>query len=90
MKAKIMWGVLVVMMGTGLGMALASGPDSICLPGRPCQIEQKSFDGGPEPICRLGKPCPVGQPAPSSGPDPLCLPGVPCPVSTKNLAMITF
>jgi hypothetical protein len=77
MKAKILWGVLVVMMGTSFGMALDSGPDPICLPGRPCQIEQKSFDGGPVPICRPGIPCATSRKA-FDGPIPICRPGAPC------------
>jgi hypothetical protein len=60
MKAKIMLGTLVVVLGTAFGVAaLDGGPDPICLPGKPCQIGTKTFDGGPFPICRPGIPCQI-------------------------------
>jgi hypothetical protein len=41
MKAKIMLGTLVVLMGTAFALANSiDGPDPICLPGRPCLVGQ--------------------------------------------------
>lgn len=61
MKAKIMLGALVVVLGTAFGVAaLDGGPEPICRPGVPCK-GTKVFDGGPQPICRPGVPCQVGK-----------------------------
>jgi hypothetical protein len=39
MKAKIMLGTLVVLMGTAFALTNSfDGPDPICVPGRPCQV----------------------------------------------------
>jgi hypothetical protein len=58
MKAKIMLGALVVVLGTAFGVAaLDGGPEPICRPGVPCSVGTKTFDGGPDPICRPGIPC---------------------------------
>ncbi len=60
MKAKIMLGVLLVVLGTGFSVAaLDDGPIPVCRPGVPCQAEPTKFDGGPVPICRPGIPCTV-------------------------------
>jgi hypothetical protein len=39
MKAKIMLGFLLVVLGTAFAATTSSGsdPDPICVPGRPCQ-----------------------------------------------------
>ncbi|HEY2169969.1 MAG TPA: hypothetical protein VGJ30_10125 [Candidatus Angelobacter sp.] len=51
MKATMMLGVLFVL-GTSFRATAFSGsdPDPICIPGKPCQVEPKSFDGGPIPL----------------------------------------
>ena len=62
MKAKIMLGFLLVALGTGFSVAaLDGGPNPVCRPGKPCQVEPKNFDGGPDPLCRPGVPCPIPQ-----------------------------
>ncbi|MGC2697406.1 MAG: hypothetical protein WA738_16590 [Candidatus Angelobacter sp.] len=39
MKAKIMLGTLVVLLGTAFAVTTAfDGPEPICLPGRPCSV----------------------------------------------------
>jgi len=59
MKAKIMLGFLLVVLGTAFSVsALDGGPDPLCRPGVPC-VEKKLFDGDPQPICRPNIPCPV-------------------------------
>src|SRR5262249_51529414 len=62
MKAKIMLGFLLVVLGTAFGVTRQFGgePEPICVPGKPCQVGPKMLDGGPDPICRPGIPCPVG------------------------------
>jgi hypothetical protein len=58
-KAKIMLGFLVVVLGTAFGVAtLEGGPVPICRPGIPCSAGRKALDG-PIPICRPGVPCAV-------------------------------
>lgn len=62
MKAKIMLGFLLVVLGTAFSVAaLDDGPIPICRPGKPCQVEPKKFDDGPDPLCRPGVPCPIPQ-----------------------------
>jgi hypothetical protein len=61
MKAKIMLGFLLVVLGTAFGSTVFSGgdPDPICIPSKPCQKGIKGFDGDPIPVCRPNLPCPV-------------------------------
>lgn len=86
MKAKIVLGVLVVVTGAALGVAAqSSGPDPLCRPGVPCEVETKTLDGGPDPICLPGKPCQVEARVLAGGnPDPICRPGIPCSNGTKR------
>jgi hypothetical protein len=84
MKAKIMLGFLFVVLGTAFGVAaLDDGPIPICRPGKPCQVEPKTFDGGPDPLCRPGIPCPKGIKRFDGDPIPVCRPNVPCPVQKQ-------
>jgi hypothetical protein len=59
MKAKIMLGILLGVLGTAFSVAaFDGGPVPVCRPGVPC-VEKKLFDGDPQPICRPNIPCPV-------------------------------
>jgi hypothetical protein len=63
MKAKIMLGFLLVVLGTAFGAAkgFSGDPTPICLPGKPCSAGTKALAGDPIPICLPGKPCSAGK-----------------------------
>lgn len=80
MKAKIMLGFLLVVLGAGFSVAaLDDGPIPVCRPGKPCQVDPKKFDGGPDPLCRPGVPC-VEKKLFDGDPQPICRPGIPCQI----------
>jgi hypothetical protein len=61
MRAKIMLGVLVVVLGTAFGLSALSGdPTPPCKSGINCSAGTTTLDG-PIPICRPGIPCSVGK-----------------------------
>jgi hypothetical protein len=75
MKAKIMMGFLLVVLGTAFGVAARStGPIPPCKPDVNCP----ALSGEPIPICLPGKPCSAGTKALAGDPIPICLPGKPC------------
>lgn len=81
MKAKIMLGFLLVVLGTALGAAKGfSGGDPTppCVPNINCSVGAGALSGEPIPICLPGKPCSAGTKALSGDPIPICLPGKPC------------
>ena len=58
MKAKIMMGFLLVVLGTALGVAARpSSPIPPCKPDVNCPAGAKVLSGEPIPICLPGKPC---------------------------------
>jgi len=80
MKAKIMLGFLLMVLGTAFSVAaLDGGPEPLCRLGKPCQAGKKLLDG-PISICRPNVPCPKGTKGFDGDPIPVCRPNVPCPV----------
>ena len=79
MKAKIVLGVLLVILGTAFGAAreFSGEPMPPCKPKANCQAGAKAA-GDPEPICLPGKPCQAGERTLSGDPIPICLPEKPC------------
>lgn len=61
-KAKIMLGLVVVVLGTAFAATgrVSGDPIPPCKPGVDCQVGVKTFDGGPDPLCRPNGPCPGG------------------------------
>jgi hypothetical protein len=59
MRAKIMLGLLLVVLGTALGAAkgFSGDPTPPCKPGVNCPVGTKALAGDPIPICLPGKPC---------------------------------
>ena len=58
-KAKIMLGLLLLVLGTAFGVAKGFSGDPIppCKPGVNCTVGAKAFSGDPIPLCRPGIPC---------------------------------
>lgn len=80
MKAKIMLGFLLVVLGMAFAAAKGFSGDPIapCKPGVNCSVGTKARSGEPIPICLPDKPCSAGTKALSGDPTPICLPGKPC------------
>jgi hypothetical protein len=58
MKAKIMMGFLLLVLGTALGVAARSNsPIPPCVPNVNCPAGAEELSGEPIPICLPGKPC---------------------------------
>lgn len=61
MKAKIMLGFLLVVLGTAFAVAkgFSGDPTPPCKPGVNCPLGAKAFSGDPIPPCKPGVNCPA-------------------------------